>query len=380
MRFYLLLLLLSLLDPRQGRAQQKSALNPDCMQNALIIPPVVDDPNLSDWLSKTALNRAGKSGVLNCLRVIDTPQTRNLLSYVGYSAFRNITVKKFRDKQLSYFVDEHKISRLIFLSYHQGEQPNVQGKVYRIDLDEDEDYYTTLVKRFRVNIKKDDELSNRSPTWKRYIPFLAPNAISFGATTSSVAMSADEAWEETGEEHLTLLPAYLSSFSVSRIAHPDSYNNWDYSLDISPRLMFFALNQRTSIRRKPEFAGQNVDDLEKMKLHVMVNGGCTTFDGTASLYSWIGTTYLALGFGPCLYSVRQESDIMKTHGDIGTRVTVGHTVFLSKRIYANLDISVMSFGKKLYHNEFAKSSSVTRTSLAVGYYFPDSENWLSRLF
>lgn len=373
--FLVLGFLLSCLEIFTSRALAEEAK--PCRDTTLVFPPAVDDAALAIWLSREATKALRESQVLKCLRTLESDKARDTLSFIGYSAYRKITLNDLKSKQLKILKDDLGVNQIMLMEFGKGKSPAVTARVFRLQALKSGDFSAKLIHKFRITLDPAQVAENRSPFLKRYIPFFAPNSVSLGTTYSEITMNPSVEYEVESTRIKSTLPAVLTSFSLTHMAHPDSYGMFDTSLVFSPRLLFFSLDQYTTLKRRPDYATYDIP--ETKEIHLSVIGSCGTIDATGSVYWPLGTSYLALGVGPCLYGAKPEQEKVSVLPDFGMRFTFGHSFFITRRTFFYLEFGGFSFGKVLYHNEFAQSSNLSRSSVGIGYYFTDVENKLTPL-
>lgn len=360
------------LFPTRAIAQERKP----CRDTTLVFPPAVDDAALGIWLSREATKALRESQVLKCLQILESDKARDTLTFIGFSAYRKITIKDLKSKQFEILKEDLGVNQIMLMELGKGKSPAVTARVFRLQSVKGGDISPKLIHKFRITLDPAQVAENRSPFLKRYIPFFAPNSVSLGTTYSEINMNPSVEYEVDSTEIKSTLPAVLTSFTLSHMAHPDSYGMFDTSLVFSPRLLFFSLDQYTTLKRRPDYASYDIP--EEKEIHLNVIGSCGTIDATGSVYWPLGTSYLALGLGPCLYGVKPEQEEVSILPDFGLRFTFGHSFFITRRTFFYLEFGGFSFGKVLYHNEFAQSSNLTRSSIGVGYYFTDVENQMAK--
>lgn len=352
-----------------------------CPDLTVVIPPKVNDAGFGMWLRDETVRTLSRSKNLKCFQAVESEKAASTLTFIGYSAFDALTLKDLKSKQLEIMQTDLGATQVALLSYRGSKDPSIMVSLYKLAANpEDEDEIEPrLVKKFQIRIDPKTMVDKKTPVLTRFIPFFAPNSMTIGISYTEISMNAGrDDWFRKETEVVSKLPAFLSTVSFARIAHPDRYGMFDVSFNLSPRLLFFALDQFTTINNFE--ARADLPGAEEREIHLQVTGSCGNIEGIGSLYWPLGRTYLALGLGPCLYGRTTNTQDLNILFDYDTALRVGHTAFITRQFYSFLEIEGFFFGKPLYHDEYIESSTMTRSTLGVGYYFPSAEYKISSWF
>ncbi|RZA26957.1 MAG: hypothetical protein EOP10_01915 [Proteobacteria bacterium] len=379
MRFLALrsLAIVSLLTSVNGMKPAYAQASRDCDDRTIVIPPAVQDAALGIWLAREASKALKASKVLKCFETVESEKARDVLSFINFSIYRNKTIKDLGPKQFEILYDDLSVNQIMLLEYQRGKAPSLVAKVYKFYKTPEGEFFSKPIHKFRITFDKTEVTNNRSNFIKRLIPFFVPNSIVMGVSNNSFSIEPNEDYLETESKSKSTIPALVSGFSIGHMTHPDGFADWDGAFEISPRFRLFSVDQESTIQRKPEVAP--IEGLEESKvLRLRAQGACTILEASGSLYTAIGTSYLAGGFGPCVYGVESEDSNLSIRPDLGISIKLGHSFFLTRRIFVVTEFGYLFFTKPLYDNLYAISNSTSSATIGLGYFFTSVENRLSK--
>ncbi len=183
-------------------------------------------------------------------------------------------------------------------------------------------------------------------------------------------MQLREDLEKLSDKDRGGLPPILSSISFNKISHRDGFGLFDVGLSVFPGTFLFAINQDTVVAQKTTPQTEE----EFATLHVEAYGACTNLNGEAALYSPLGTSYLSLGYGPCLLGVGKEQQDAIIKLNLAGRFKIGHRVFTSQDLFIYMEVDNLIFSEKIYDSELAHSSNIVRAVFGLGWYLADVES------
>ena len=316
---------------------------------------------------------------LNCSRpvFVNDNTARAAFDYVGITTFFTRRLENLSPRQVSMVREETQATVLIVPQYQQKQQ-RLKIVLWRINSD---NTLRRIGLRF-TNIS-DRELNSlpHSPALLNLLALLTPNTMTLGFVKTEVngfeSTRESSLWEHRETRLRSNLPRIISSIGFNKIDHPKAFNIFDWSGSLFPSTYLFAIDQESTFVRKDQAPDLNADI---RKATVEIYGSCTNLIAMGSFYSILGTTYLAIGYGPCLHWRKEDRGHADWTIDFANRIIFGHRIFVTQDWYVFFEGDQLNFSKFLYKSDLVKSRSIGRANLGIGWYLPDVETRYTKAF
>lgn len=345
-----------------------------CKATIAVAPPLVRDLKLSAALIALVKQEMIRRSTVACSirNFSDQDKTDETFDRVGITPFFATDAKFLRAAQVEYLKSELNADYLIFI------KPDPEGKTYAVQILKISEHFdvNTVISSFRIEQGQTYQLP-RSKDWARLYTLLAPNTLTIGAVNTEVYFDSfrnEDTIEDT--ELRGYLPPIISSISLDKIEHFRNYSTFDYAASLFPSTFLFAIDQLTHYK-EPSSPGKPG---EEGTLHLAVHGACVNVMGQLSVHTPLGTTYIGLGLGPCLYRHYQDDKDVTFQATLATKIQMGQRAFFTEHWFVYLDSSGMNFhGEPLYRSEVARATNISRSSIGFGYYQPSAEKLFAKL-
>lgn len=330
--------------------------------NIAIVPPVVADSALSRAIANQVIALLMKSDQ-TCKNFLNFDRTQVFFDYLAMTAFQRIAPSRLKAHHIALITERMQADHVMYIEA----SPQLDFAVVSIFglLDPPA---VKLKQELRLPLDKALLEGVRSKGYWNYLSYLTPNSVTLGYASTRLMMSAkDPNYKEIYTRSRGELPPLVSSIGFRKISHRNAYSEWfDYGWSIFPNTYFFAINQESLFQNK-----SNLEDTKSIYMNTM--GSCTNINIEGTLATKMGSTYAALGWGPCLLQIRSDEASAHLRLDVAGRINVGHRVFITDPLFFYVDFDILEFGQRLYSTGFARSSTIIRSSLGLGWYMTDAE-------
>lgn len=346
-----------------------------CDRLAVIAPPPVDDMRLADWLANEAGRQLLAKDKKRCWSIRRFQSTTALFDMLGSTTGFPRSPETFGRRQLAWLVQKTGATHVLFVDAPVAAGPTY-ARLFAIRKGE----ALSPEQAFPVPVDAKAVAAHASGAIPRFLAKIAPNSVVAGYTTTTAYFEVDEhRYGERSIETRGLLPPLISSFAASRVDHRRGFGLFDATGSIFPGQYFFGIDQDNSYKQKPGLAdaAHFPDDL---KVHIETYGACGSANAEASFFTPIGTTYVGIGWGPCLLWLEAKGRDALWYMKSATRYFFGHRVFVNDRMFLALDWDSLVFNQELVKTRYAKAYQVERVGLSVGWYVQDSERLAASLW
>ena len=377
------LILILLLAPKATALPTERVPEPTCKNKILMAPALVRDTLLSQALTERATALITAHYGLKCPHspYVSSEKSRILLDYFGITSFFSRSPVDLSESQIEDIRSESGASYLAFTSW------DPKSRRIRIDL-----WYMNKENRVKTAGRLMDRLTHsesselpRAHPFINFLTLLTPNTVTLGFVSTEVNgfQAKDEGEDFYAQKTRTRsqVPAIVSSIGFNKIEHPSSYYLFDWSGSLFPSTYLYGIDQLTTFARKSQ------KDKESKELEygsIKIYGSCTNLNAMGSIHSPLGTTYAALGYGPCIHWRKVDNDQPVWQLDLAARILFGHRIFVSRDWYLFFEGDQLTFRKNIYNTHVAKSDSIGRGTLGFGWYFADVDsqytNFVTSLF
>jgi hypothetical protein len=104
-------------------------------------------------------------------------------------------------------------------------------------------------------------------------------------------------------------------------------------------------------------------------------------NGGISLYWPLGTTFLSVGLGPGVYTLRDSFGDKGVYLVLANSIQFGHRIFLSERFFLQFSVDTLgTTSKPFVDNKTFKSSNTTAGFFGVGYFAPEVRSLFRETF
>lgn len=341
------------------------AATPLCaQQKILIVPPPLPDYKLSGWFMQQAKTSYLRSKKLKCGPFFKKDVSTEIFDFFGMDARNPETIES---RQLEFIKERTAADQLMFLSVDPVKKSLVALNVYKL-IEDDSGVKIVDAGDYEMELEPRAVAKQRSNPLRLLLPYLTPNALSFGVSNVTASLFLTDRYREVSTVNRSTLPAIISSIQISKIEHPDSFGLFDYSFNIFPGLFFFAIDQYTTIE------DQATEVPEYQTLHLQAIGANANLNAELTLHSPIGATYISAGAGPSYYARKQDDDDPRSViSPFDYRFRIGHRSFFTKNLFIAFDFDQIFLSHELYHNDdIVKQTNLVRGSATLGWYFPSS--------
>ena len=338
----------------------------------LVVPPLADQQRVSDYVANRWVS-AAKHNLQGCDRIVPFADGKKSFSVINVDHSTDFDFRKLDQKKLPVAAERVAATDIVFL-YHkiEGRRLTVAALVYGAkSLVKDKSaYFSPLDIKLSAS-----ELSRVRPSG--FLSILAnviPNALTLGGHSTSLPNRYEEIGEQGGLRELSvreksILPRVVSGFGLTNLSHPAGFGLFDYELRTFGSLGFFLIDNEYKYERVDAAGrvfGEPIDySLRFFYVAPLLNGGI-------SLYWPLGTTFLSIGFGPGVYSLRDSFGDKGVYLVLANSIQLGHRVFLSERVFFQFAIDTLgTTGKPFVDNETFKSSNTTAFFFGLGYFAPE---------
>ncbi|MCX6119432.1 MAG: hypothetical protein NT027_17985, partial [Proteobacteria bacterium] len=343
-----------------------------CLARLAISPPLVLDTYLGESLVLDAQKVLSSLHIDQCDRqeFVDQDMSRPIFEHLGITNYFDKDLRKLNVEQLEYIQEELNATHVVTIKVNKKKK-NIELFLAKFIVKWGEVALSLPKKIGEMDYKNQIENAPRAPELLSYLALLTPNTVTIGSGQTEVAMKLEPGYIESSTRTRGLLPPILSSIGFNKIEHYRAFDIFDANLSLFPSSFLFAIDQ-TSVINSPKLSAQAADQFTE--LSVKMYGGCTTFNGQVAGHSPIGTTYLALGIGPCLFQNQREDRDAIIYFDAASRIIFGHRAFFTDRYYFFLEVDQVTFtSTKIYKNDIASAKSVSRGNFGIGWYVADFE-------
>lgn len=338
----------------------------------LVVPPFSDQQRMSDYVANRWISD-GKNHLQGCDRIIPFDYGKKAFSIINIDHSTVFDFKKLSSKKLPVAAERMGATDFIFIDYQlDGGRLTIDYLVYGAkNLKRDKSpYFRPLELKLSAS-----ELSRVKPSGVlSLLANVIPNALTLGGHSTSLPNRYEEIGEQGGLRELSvreksILPRVVSGIGLTNLSHPAGFGLFDYELRTFGSLGFFLIDNEYRYERVDaggRVFGEPIDySLRFFYVAPLLNGGI-------SLYWPLGTTFLSIGFGPGVYSLRDSFGDKGVYLVLANSIQLGHRVFLSERVFFQFAIDTLgTTGKPFVDNETFKSSNTTAFFFGLGYFAPE---------
>ena len=370
----------------------------ECSHRIIVIPPHVSDAILAETLAERVMTHYStiikkKLYSDDCKPFFDYQETTDEMDRIGFTSNFQPSLVKIKPRQLRLIHERTEFTHFLEIETNDPEiselyqvtNPQIQLRI---------NYYAVnLAQETLVLIGSDQILIERSQVSKhdynasilsRWLSRITPNSVAIGSGSSRFRPEFDspvaDKLDVVGLHSHGVIPPIISSTLFTRVEHPDGYRLFDYEFSVFPATQILFINQDIRLKRT-SLGYSNSNSPEPISFHDLTlkfTAACTEVSGQVSLFSLIGTTYAALGVGLCVIHNESEGKFAQNYIDNSYVIQFGHRVFLSKKYFLSFETENLGWGHKIYKSDIASINSMSRATVALGYYVADAEGIFAR--
>lgn len=339
-----------------------------CQTPTSIVTPSIRDGRQALWAKEKAIGFLKAKKWIPCMVIVDGERVQTELSFLGLASGQDRSLKNLTSDQIE-TLGALPAKMIVTASVEEGAYLKLElFKILKADQISESRSKKLRAARFPVD---PEEFENQqSGFFRKAYSLLAPNTVTLGASYSQIDMVPTPEYGHVGTFIYSDVPAYLSSLSLGQVSHPDNFKDWDATIEVGARLLFFSLNQISTFQQRAD--SQVELDVPETSVHVYALGACSNLETVLSGYWTLGTTYISVGVGPCGYQVRQDEDPLKRFGALAVHLAAGHRAFITRQVFVYLDAANFKFSRPLYRSDFAASQDIIRFTGGIGYFFPNA--------
>ena len=356
------------------KTTEEDALKKNPCRNFLIIPPHSEDERTSDYVAARWINAIRKN-LGRCDKITSYSLSKKSLALINIDHTTVFDFKKLDEKKLDVAAEKTKSTDVVFLNFKLTERlVSITPVIYDIkDLKKPKknDFGPSALRMNPADLRR-----LQSKGFSALFANLIPNAATLSASNKGLSNSleGEKKVREISSTEKSYFPKIISGIGFTNISHPAGFNMFDYETRTFGSLAFYAIDHEYKYERLDEKGDTIGDPVDyRVKFYFagpLVNSGI-------SFYWPLGTTFMSVGIGPGVYTLRDSEHASRTDLVVSTTLDLGHRVFLSEKLFFQLSGSFLwTTGKPLIKNTIFKSGSTSTGSFGIGYFLPEMRSAL----
>jgi hypothetical protein len=332
----------------------------------LVILPIYQIENFkTDPFIKTLNKKLKKQ--LKDIEIIEYKESASRFAVYGVNEERRWKMDTVKQHTMQNLAHELQFSHVVEVEIKDKDSKNVSIVVYI------KDYFTKKsTKAFKYTYPKSKEGFLEIDSLARRFFYLFPNAVSLSAQFSGLSFGDNEnTYYGTigSREHPNALPQIVQLVSIDSVTSPDLYDPWDWDSFFSPAAAFPSWQ---SFYEPTTFYDPSTNYDQEF---INVSSGLFTMDYVLMTMTPMLSFSIRIGYGMGLFDTVDYTGKQMYFARRVGKLGFDFTSFLSERYYLRLAINSYALDYKFEIGD-QYTSSLSRIFFGIGYYLPETRNWL----